>query len=414
MKIAIIGAGISGLVCAHLLSANHEVTVFEAGDHAGGHAHTHAIDLGGTTYHVDSGFIVCNDRTYPNFLALLQRLEVATQPSTMSFSVRCDRTGLEYCGTSPATIFAQPWNLFRPAFLGMLRDIVRFNRESRRFLAQAETEATLADFLAPRGYGREFIEHYLIPIGAAVWSADPRGMLGFPARTFLRFFENHGFLQVRDLPQWRTVTGGSQRYVERLTQGFRARLRLRCPVARVMRGAGGVDVKPRDGEAERYDEVVMAAHSDEALGMLADATPAERAVLGAIPYQENEAVLHTDVAVLPRARRAWASWNYRVPQEARGRVAVTYNMNLLQSLSAPETFCVTLNPDGEVDPGRVLARMRYHHPVYTRATVAAQKRHGEISGVHRTHYCGAYWGYGFHEDGVNSALAVCRRFGVKL
>lgn len=418
MKIAVVGTGIAGLVAAHLLHPEHELTVFEANDYPGGHTNTVDVELDGTTYPVDTGFIVYNDRTYPNFIRLLSRLGVATQPSSMSFSVRDERTGLEYNGTSLNALFAQRRNLVRPSFYRMIRDILRFNREARTLLHTGDDAITLHKYLAANRYSSEFVEHYIIPMGAAIWSADPVRMRRFPARYFVRFFENHGMLSVDDRPQWRVVSGGSKRYVEALTRPFRSRIRLRCPVRSIKRSTGHVEVTAQcsDGPAEslRFDRLIMATHSDQALALLADPTEAEREILGAIPYQENEAVLHTDRSLLPRRRLAWASWNYHLPERPTNRVAVTYHMNTLQSLRAPRELCVTLNRTEAVDPGAIIKRITYHHPVYTPEAVAAQRRLGEIDGANRTYYCGAYWGYGFHEDGVTSALAVCRQLGRQL
>jgi len=410
MRIAIIGTGVSGLVAAYLLHEEHDLTVFEAEDYVGGHTHTVDVEAGGRTYAVDTGFIVFNEKTYPNLVTLFRRLGVEWQDSNMAFSVRCERTGLEYRPSTLGTLFAQRRNLVRPGFWRMLRDIARFRRESAELL-DGPDEITLGEYLDRRGYSREFVEHFIVPMGAAIWSAEPAGFRRFPARLFVRFFTNHGFLEVRGQPQWLVVKGGSRSYVQEMTAGFRDRIRLRCPVRSVRRRADGVEVRPAEGQAETYDHVVIATHSDQALAMLADPTPAEGEVLGAIGYQENLTELHTDTSLLPRRRKVWASWNYHIPAEPQGRVAVTYDMNILQGLDAPVEFCVTLNRPGDIAPEKRLRSMVYAHPVFTPAAVAAQQRHGEISGVNRTHYCGAYWGNGFHEDGVNSALAACRFFG---
>lgn len=411
MKIAIVGSGIAGNVAARRLHPEHEITVFEAGAHVGGHTHTHDVEIGGKHFAVDTGFIVFNDWTYPHFIRLLDELGVASQPSHMSFSVRCERSGLEYNGTSLDALFAQRRNLLRPRFWGMLRDILRFNREAPRLLDDDDAgNLTLGDYLAGGGFGREFVDYYIIPMGAAIWSADPGKMLEFPARYFVRFFHNHGMLSVNERPQWRVIAGGSRNYVDRLVAPFRERVRLNSPVEWVRRYPTHVTVKARGVEPERFDALFLACHSDQALRLLADPMPLERAVLGAIPYQENEVVLHTDARLLPRARRAWAAWNYHVLPAARGRAAVTYNMNILQALEAPVTFCVTLNRGEAIAREHVIRRLTYHHPVYTRESVAAQRRQGEINGMHRTYYCGAYWRHGFHEDGVVSALAAVEHF----
>jgi len=402
MRIAIIGSGVSGLVAARRLADAHEVTVFEADRRIGGHVHTWEVRSGGRTWAVDSGFIVYNERNYPNFTRLLAELGVPTQPSTMSLSVRHDRAGVEYNGSTLRQLFVQPRNLFRPAFLRMLGEILRFNREAPG-LTRADSSAVLGDLLDRGGYSRAFREWYLLPVGSAIWSIPAATVLDMPAAFFVEFFRNHGLLTVDDRPQWRVVRGGSARYVEALAAPLQDRIRLGHPVRRVARLDDGVEV---DGEP--FDRVVLACHSDQALAMLADPAPAEREILGALPYQANDAVLHTDTSMLPRARAAWGAWNYRVHDDPGAPAVVTYGMNLLQSLDAPETFCVTLNGTESIDPARILGRVTYHHPVATAAGVAARARRAEVSGPNRTHYCGAYWGNGFHEDGVVSALAVVR------
>jgi len=390
MKVAVVGSGVAGLVAARRLAGRHE------------------LELAGERVAVDTGFIVFNDWTYPGFIALLDELGVAAQPSDMSFSVRCARTGLEYSGTSFNALFAQRRNLLRPSFLRMLREILRFNREARAFLERPDAEATLGEWLRARGFARELVEHYVVPMGAAIWSASPARMLEFPFETFARFFANHGMLSVDERPRWRVVRGGSARYVEALTRPFADRIRSATPVLGVRRLAPGVELELPRGERARFDAVVLALHSDQALRVLRDPSRAEREILGAIEYQENEAVLHTDAALLPRSPRARAAWNYHVLPD-RGadgahRVAVTYWMNRLQGLSVRTPLCVTLNHAAAIDPARVLRRMLYHHPVYTRATIRAQARRAEISGVRDTFYCGAYWRFGFHEDGLQSGL----------
>ena len=411
MKIAVIGTGIAGNVAAWHLSRTHEITVYEAGGHVGGHTHTHVVEQAGRTYNVDTGFIVFNDWTYPNFIRLLDELGVATQPSTMSFSVRDATSGLEYNGTSLNSLFAQRRNLLRPAFWRMIRDILRFNRQAPALLTQPGEELSLGEYLAANDYSREFVDHYIVPMGAAIWSTDPGSMQRFPARFFVRFFHNHGMLSVDARPQWRVIRGGSARYVEKLTAPFRDRIRRHTPVEWIRRLPGQVRVKARGLDIERYDAVFLACHSDEALRLLADASPQESAVLGAIPYQRNVAVLHTDTRLLPRRRRAWAAWNYHLQPGHRGPVALTYNMNLLQSLDAPVPFLVTLNHGGAIDPAKIIARVDYDHPLFTPEGVAAQARQREINGPLNTYFCGAYWRNGFHEDGVVSALDALRHFG---
>ncbi|MGE3880481.1 MAG: NAD(P)/FAD-dependent oxidoreductase [Planctomycetota bacterium] len=414
-RIAIVGSGIAGLVAAWILCRKHAVTLFEADDRIGGHTNTIEFDLAGERHAIDTGFIVYNERTYPNFTRLLDRLGVVTQPSDMSFSVKCERTGLEYNGHTLNTLFAQRSNLFRPRFWRMIRDILRFNREAVALLDKPEDETTLGTFLLQGGYSEAFLRHYILPMGAAIWSTTEDRMLGFPAHFFARFFHNHGFLSVDDRPEWRVIANGSRRYVEKLIVPFADRIRVAAPVVAIERRPDGVSVAVRGGSAESFDEVVIASHSDQALRMLADPSDAERAILGAIPYQENVAILHTDERLLPRRRLARAAWNYHLPVgDSAARVSLTYDMNVLQSLRTKRRFLVTLNREDAVDPSHVHRRIVYHHPLFTREGVAAQRRHGEISGVRRTHYCGAYWRYGFHEDGVVSALAVAKQFGMEL
>jgi predicted NAD/FAD-binding protein len=413
VKIAIIGSGIAGNVAAYHLNREHDITVFEAADHAGGHTHTHDIEHEGRRIAVDTGFIVCNDRTYPNFLALLAELGVELQPSDMSFSVQTS-TGLEYNGTTLNSLFAQRRNLVRPAFWRMIRDILRFNREAPRLLDWRSDAVKLGEYLDAQGYSPQFIEHYILPMGAAIWSAGTETLREFPARYFVRFFHNHGMLTVDDRPQWLTVRGGSARYVERLTASFRGRIRLRTPVESVRRTPAGVSVKPAGAEPERFDRVFFACHSDQALRLLTDATSTEREVLGAIRYQRNEVLLHTDVSVLPKRRRAWAAWNYHLLNGPAGRaserVAVTYHMNILQRIDSRTPLLVSLNMEDRVGWRHVIREMSYEHPVFTREAVAAQSRHAEINGGDRAYFCGAYWGFGFHEDGVVSALAALDHF----
>lgn len=414
MRIAVIGAGISGLTAAFLLSDEHEVVVFEANDYIGGHTHTVDVTYAGTTYPVDTGFIVFNDKTYPNFVRLMQRLAVSWKPSTMSFSVQCYQTGLEYSPSTFNSIFAQRINLFRPSFYRMLLDVFRFRREAVELLSIDDHQTTLGQYLKQKGYSRSFIHHFIIPMGGAIWSADPAKFQDFPARSFVQFFENHGFLQLKNQPQWRVIRGGSRSYIEPLTRPYRDLVRLNCPVKTVKRHADRVEVQTVNGETATFDQVILATHSDQALAMLADPSDAEREILSAIPYQENATVLHTDTALLPKHQAAWASWNYHIPREGLGRVAVTYDMNILQSLQSPVEFCVTLNSPKRIDPSKIVKQLVYHHPVYTPHGIKMQKRHDQINGINRTYFCGAYWGYGFHEDGVKSALAVCKHFGKAL
>ena len=410
MKIAVIGTGIAGNVAAWHLCKEHEITVFEAGKHVGGHTHTHDIIHNGKQYAIDTGFIVFNDWTYPNFIALLDELGVDSQPTNMGFSSRCETTGIEYNGSSLNQLFAQRRNLFRPSFHGMIRDILRFNRESRELIDANDETLSLGRYLEDNHYGRLFIDNYIIPMGAAIWSTDPQLMLAFPACYFVRFFANHGLLNIKERPQWRVIKGGSREYVKRLVAPFRDRIRLNQAVASVKRLPTHVEVTMAGGVTECFDQLFIATHSNQALDLLADPSEQEQSILGAIPYQKNDVVLHTDISLLPKQRRTWAAWNYLRRKDDSQRVSVTYNMNMLQGLQAADTFCVTLNDTNNIDPDRIIRHMQYDHPVYTGAGIAAQQRHREIDGQRRTWYCGAYWRSGFHEDGVVSALNALQDF----
>ena len=410
MKIAIIGSGIAGNTIAHHLYHDHDLTIFEANSHIGGHTHTHDIELFGKNYAIDTGFIVFNDRTYPNFIQLLESIKVDWQPSKMSFSVRNEATGLEYNGTSINSLFAQRRNFFKPSFYGMIQDILRFNKQSPALLDSAD-EITLGDYLKQNHYKPHFINNYIVPMGAAIWSTDAAQMMNFPARFLVRFFHHHGMLTVNNRPQWRTIKGGSARYAEALTEPFKYKIKLNTPIASVQRLKNTVTIKPVNGDAQNFDYVFFACHSDQALRLLgADASSQEREILGAIPYQENTIYLHHDRSLLPKRQLAWAAWNYHVTATPSDKVLVTYNMNILQNLQSPEPILVTLNHTDFINPAKVIKRLKYTHPVYNIAGAAAQARHAEISGANRTGYAGAYWLNGFHEDGVTSALTALQHF----
>jgi uncharacterized protein len=409
MNIAIVGSGIAGNTLAHHLYQQHNITVYDANSHIGGHTHTHDVEIDHKKYTVDTGFIVFNDRTYPEFIQLLDKHKVAWQNSHMSFSVRCEKTGLEYNGTTLNSLFAQRSNLFKPSFYMMIRDILRFNKTSLELLNNGD-EISMGDYLAKNNYGQRFINQYIIPMGAAIWSTDAAQMLAFPARFFVRFFHHHGMLSVNNRPQWRTITGGSARYVEAITAPFKHKIMLNTPVKAVKRNAKQVEVTLQNGEKNTFDYVFFACHSDEALRMLPDATSAETDILGAIPYQQNTVFLHTDASLMPKRKLAWAAWNYHLPAKQTTKVAVTYNMNILQNIDCPQAILVTLNHTENIDPAKVIKRLQYTHPVYTLAGAAAQARHAEISGHNRTGFAGAYWLNGFHEDGVKSALAALQHF----
>lgn len=406
MKIAIIGAGVSGLVAAHKLHPRHDVTVFEANDYPGGHTNTVDVEFGGERYAIDTGFIVYNERNYPCFVRLLDELGVATRPTTMTFGVRDDRAELEYNGESLDRLFAQRRNLLRPSFYRMLWDILRFNREARAIASQEGCDETLGQFLRRGGYSHEFSESYLLPMGSAIWSCPTGDFENFPVRFVAEFYENHGLLNLVDRPQWRVIEGGSKKYVEKLIRPYRDRIRLRTPVASVRRDPNGFGIRLTDGSWNRFDRAIFACHADQALRILGEeATAAEREVLASFPYNPNVAVLHTDDSVMPRSRRAWASWNYRVAEGASA-ATVTYDMTLLQDLNTDRRFLVTLNDEDRIAPEKVLARFVYEHPSFDLRRASAQARHAELNRENRTAFCGAYWGNGFHEDGVRSALAA--------
>ncbi len=415
MRVAIVGSGVAGLVAAHHLHRDHEIVVYEADARIGGHVNTVRVDLAGETHWIDTGFIVHNDRNYPGFQALVDELGVATQPSHMSFSVSDDAGSFEYSGT-PRGVFAQRSHLASPRFLRMIGDLLRFNREAASLAAAGpDSGPSLRELLERGGYSDWFVERLIVPQAAAVWSADPGQLWSFPAGFLATFFANHGMLGFRDRPRWRTVSGGSRRYVEELTRPFAERIRTAAPVRAITRHPGHVEIAADGCGVEHFDEVVIATHADQALSMLTDASPREREILGAIPYQSNEAVLHTDSSLLPCRRAARASWNYHLGDLAQDdrptRTRLTYWMNNLQSIRSDTDFCVTLNRTDRIDPEKIVEVVDYSHPVFTPEGVAAQGRHGEISGMNRTHYCGAYWGWGFHEDGVASAVAAIDGIG---
>ncbi len=411
MRIAIVGSGISGLLAASLLHAHHEITLFEADGRLGGHANSAEVSDGRATFQVDTGFLVYNDRTYPILTSLFDRLGVAARQSDMSFAVRDEATGLEYGGGSFNALFAQRRNFLRPAFHELLREILRFHEAGRRYLEADGAEESLGAFLAEGTFSESLTRHYLVPMTASIWSAAPASIVDFPARTLLRFFHNHGLLETKNYPAWFTVEGGSRVYVEAISSPFRDRVRRNTPVRAIRRENDGVVVASDAAGRERFDQVVLAVHSDQALAMLEDPSLEEREILGAMPFLANEAVLHTDTRLLPRRRAAWSSWNYFVPRAEGSHPLVTYHLNRLHRFRARQEFCVTLNPGDRVAPERVLARIPYAHPGYSARGVVAQQRHHEISGKRGTHYAGAYWGHGFHEDGARSAMTVARMMG---
>ena len=415
MKIAIIGTGISGLTAAYLLSRKHQVEVFEKNDYIGGHTHTHSITNEQETIAVDSGFIVYNEVTYPNFIKLLDQLDVERQKTSMGFSVKSVTKNIEYAGNSLNSVFAQRQNFFRPSFWRMLQDILRFNTKATRDLDVLTPNITLGQYLSENRFSSEFIENYAIPMGAAIWSTKAKSMLEMPALFYIRFFSNHDLLKTTNTSGWWVIKGGSREYVKQIIKSFEERIRLNTPVNSIKRSQGKVIIRSGASDDEEiFDSVVIATHSNQALRMLSDSSPKEKEILSAIPYQRNDALLHTDTSVLPKRRLAWASWNYHLDQSTSRPVAMTYNMNILQSLDVAKTYCVTLNSNEIVNESKVIKKLDYEHPLFTELGVSAQKRKQEISGVNNTYYCGAYWHNGFHEDGVVSALEVCRHFGLSL
>ena len=416
MKIAIIGTGISGLTTAYLLNKKHAVTVFEKNDYVGGHTHTHNINLNNKNYAVDSGFICYNENTYPNFIKLLKILGVESQKTTMGFSVKSKKKKFEYAGNSLNSLFSQRKNIFSISFLWMIRDILLFNKNAKKDLATISSKITLGEYLKNNNYSKAFIYNYIVPMGAAIWSTKATSMLNISALFFIRFFDNHGLLQINNRPNWWVIKGGSKEYVKKLVSSFKENIRLSSPVYSINRTDEKIEIKLSSDNAqiETFDAVVIATHSDQALKLLSDKTSLEEEILSALPYQKNEALLHTDHSVLPKNKLAWASWNYNLDQEPEAPIALTYNMNILQSFNATETFCVTLNSNGLINPTKVIKKLKYDHPLFTVKGIAAQKRKNEISGVNNTYFCGAYWRNGFHEDGVVSALDVAKQFGISL
>ncbi|RSD31415.1 NAD(P)/FAD-dependent oxidoreductase [Vibrio pectenicida] len=414
MNIAIIGSGISGLTCGYYLHQDHDVTVFESNDYVGGHTATIDINFDGQHYAVDSGFIVFNDRTYPNFMALMQEIGVEGVESQMSFSVRNDANGLEYNGHTLATLFAQKRNWLNPKFYSFIFEILRFNKEVKEIAKQdVSLDLTLGEFISSRKFSRFFCDNYILPMGAAIWSSTLADMRAFPLTFFARFFLNHGLLDITNRPQWYVIKGGSREYIKPLTKGFADRIRLNTSIDGVSRDQAGVTIYV-NGQSERFDHVIFACHSDQALSLIKDSNSAEYAVLSKLAYQANEVIIHTDESLLPKRKAAWAAWNYRLSgsnEEQDRAPTLTYNMNILQHIEAPKTFCVSLNSNEQIDQEKVLRRFVYHHPVFNHQSIKAQSRKEEINGVCNTWFCGAYWYNGFHEDGVKSALDVVR--GVK-
>lgn len=413
MRIAIIGSGISGLTAAYCLHKNHDIRVFESTPLIGGHTATKQVEVESRVYAIDTGFIVFNDWTYPNFIRLLDQLGVESEPTLMGFSVSARDGDYEYSGDSFNTLFSQRRNLFRRKHWQMLYDILRFNRSAIADLesGRIDAHALLGDYLRQNHYSRQFIDYYLVPMGCAIWSASTDEMLNFPLLFFVRFFKNHGLLSVNDRPQWRVIKGGSSAYLERLTAGFSDRIQTQAALASVRREDKGVSLIMKDGTSTRFDQVILACHSDQALDLLEQPTAAEQSVLKAIAYHPNQVVLHTDTRLLPVNKRAWSSWNYRLETLHQSSATLTYHMNTLQNIQSSTNFCVTLNATEKIDPSKILGEYVYSHPVFTHKAMLAQARRSEINGVNRTWFCGAYWANGFHEDGCLSGLEVARALG---
>lgn len=417
-KIAIIGSGISGLLSGYLLSRRHDVSVFEAESEIGGHTATKIVAAPEGNMAVDTGFIVFNDRTYPNFLKLLAQLNVAYQPTDMGFSVACQRTGFEYSGTSFNGLFAQRKNILSRSHWRMLKEIVQFNTACTQLYKDdcIPEDKTLGEYLQLHGYSEKFIHFYILPMVSAIWSSPIGTAATMPLVFFVRFFHNHGLLTVTQQPQWYTIKGGSHQYLQPLTEKYKDTIFTSCPVLNVKRNPDSVVVTTALFGEQLFDEVIFACHSDQALLLLADATSTEYDTLSAIPYQSNQVVLHSDIRLLPKLRRSWASWNYMFLHSGEANqvsesAALTYNMNILQKLNSATTFCVSVNAGKAIDPEKIYGEYHYSHPMFTSESVAAQSRWPEISGINHTHFCGAYWRNGFHEDGVVSAIRVAEMLG---
>ncbi|MBH98171.1 MAG: FAD-dependent oxidoreductase [Rhodospirillaceae bacterium] len=410
MKVAIIGSGISGNMVAYQLNKKHDLTIFEANDYVGGHVNTIDVIENDSIIPVDTGFIVFNDQTYNKFSTLLRKLNVCSQPSDMSFSVSCKDSGLEYNGTNINKFFCQRRNIFRPYFHRMIYDIFRFNRLASRALEDTDENVLLSDYLLEKQFSQQFINKYLLPMCSAIWSADLQTISKTPLKFIVRFMENHGLLSINNRPLWKVIKGGSKVYLKQMVSDYSSKIKLSTPIQWVKRYPSYVELKPVGGVPERFDQVFIACHSDQALRLLSDPSTLEKEILGAIDYQFNHAILHTDDSILPKQKMAWAAWNYFIPEAYEEPAFVTYNMNILQNLKSKKTYCVTLNGANRIQPNKIIKKISYHHPTFTHASISAQKRRKEINGVNRTYFCGAYWGNDFHEDGVLSAIAAVEDF----
>tara|TARA_Y100000385_G_scaffold272011_1_gene312458 strand:+ start:2642 stop:3901 length:1260 start_codon:yes stop_codon:yes gene_type:complete len=412
LKIAIIGSGISGLTSAYILNKKHDITIYEKNDYIGGHTHTHKIPENNTTFNVDSGFIVYNENTYPNFIRLLDLLNVERQHSNMGFSVKTSYKDFEYSGNSIGSIFAKKSNMFNPYFLNMLKSIQRFNKVSIKDLDKIDASTSLIEYLKSKRFSSYFIKYYIVPMAAAIWSTSPKMILKMPALFFIKFFNNHGLLQVKNRPQWWVIKNGSKQYVKKIINQFNGTINLNTPVIKVSRNENQVIIKTKTN-SDVFDAVIFATHSDQSLRLLQDYSNDEKNILSKIKYQKNTALIHTDTSILPKRKNAWSSWNYLLNKDD-DTVTLTYNMNILQSLNASKTYCVTINDCDLVDKDKIIKKINYEHPLFTKDTIESQNNKNLINGVNNTYFCGAYWGNGFHEDGVNSALDVCKKFGMEL
>ena len=411
-NIAIIGSGISGLTSAYLLSRYHNVHLYEKNDYIGGHTHTHELIENSNKLNVDSGFIVYNENTYPNFIKLLDTLKVERQHTEMGFSVKSDISDFEYAGNSLKSFFAQKSNILKPKFWKMTYDIIRFNKIANNDY-EKKINLSLKEYLNKYSFSKSFTKNYIVPMGAAIWSTSPKLMLDMPAYFFIRFFKNHGLLKITDRPQWWVIKNGSNQYVKEIIKPFINHIYLNSKIDTISRKDGKVYIGIKD-KIKEYDSIVISTHSNQALNLLSDPTTDEKNILGNIKYQKNTALIHTDISILPKRKLAWSSWNYLINQDSDQLVTLTYNMNILQNLKSNKTYCVTINNTKKLNPDKIIKEIIYHHPLFTESSVKAQKQKTIICGSNNTYYTGAYWGYGFHEDGVNSALDVCSKFGIKL
>ena len=412
LKIAIIGSGISGLTSAYVLNKKYDVSIYEKNDYLGGHTHTHKIAENSKAFNIDSGFIVYNENTYPNFIKLLDLLKVERQHSTMGFSVKTSYKDFEYSGNSIWSIFAKKSNLFNPYFLNMLTSVLRFNRTSINDLNNIDPSTSLIDYLKSKKFSNYFIKYYVVPMAAAIWSTSPKMILKMPALFFIKFFNNHGLLQIKNRPQWWVIKNGSKQYVKKIIEKFNGTIHLNTPVKKVIRNKNHVIIETKS-KSEVFDAVIFATHSDQSLKLLNDISNNEKNILSKIKYQKNTALIHTDTSVLPKRKHAWSSWNYLLNKD-NNTVTLTYNMNILQSLNTSKTYCVTINDCDLINKDKIIKKIDYEHPLFTKDTIEAQYNKNLINGVNNTYFCGAYWGNGFHEDGVNSALDVCKKFGMEL